>query len=338
MNVRSLTDDLIARSFQGDLSPDERAHLRTWRDAAPENEAHYRALARVWEVTAMAGPAPSRSAPPTLEAVLRAARPTEAGPTPGGGSAPTMVRRHPRRWFVRGVAAAFLLVAGLGAGRFLSAPSAVGGETLGGTEFMTGVAERVTLRLSDGTYTRLGPSSRLRILETPTGREVWLDGSAFFAVAHDPARPFTVRTRSGDAAVLGTRFEVRASEEDLRLVVVEGKVALMVDEARLEVGASQMTTVVGGRVRRVEPVSDVFSLLEGMEGVLLFQDTPLSLVAREMEERFGFHVEVDPRVGATTVTAAFSDEDPALVITAVCRVAAVRCEEVRGGIRVRPGT
>lgn len=335
MNTKAMMEELVARSLQGQLSPGEQAHLLAWREASGENEARYRSLARVWEMTALAAPTPLRSTPPSVEAVLSAARSTP--PLQGGGAVPAGTRRPLRRWLPRAAAAAVLLVAGVGAGRYLGSFPTVEGEALAGTEFMTGSSERVTLRLSDGTYTRLGPSSRLRILETATGREVWLDGSAFFAVAHDPNRPFTVRTRSGDAGVLGTRFEVRASEGDLRLVVVEGRVALTVDETVFEVGASEMARVQEGAVHPVEPVSDVFSLLEGMEGVLLFQDTPLSLVARELEERFGFPVQVDPRVRSTTVTAAFSDEEPAVVITAICRVAAVRCEEGPGGFRVAPG-
>lgn len=335
--MNPVMEDLVARSLQGQLSPGEHAHLKAWREASDENEARYRSLARVWEMTALAAPRPVRSPPPSLEAVLSAAKvPQTAGG--GAGIAAARVPRRPlRRWLSRAAAAVVLLVAGVGAGRFLASTPRVGGEALAGTEFMTGASERVTLRLSDGTYARLGPSSRLRILETPEGREVWLDGSAFFAVAHDPNRAFTVRTRSGDAGVLGTRFEVRASDEDLRLVVVEGRVALTLDRTKVEVGASEMTRVLAGEIHPVEMVSDVFSLLEGMEGVLLFQETPLSLVARELEERFGFSVQVDPAVRSTTVTAAFSDEEPALVITAICRVAAVRCEEGPGGFRVTPG-
>lgn len=331
MNPGTVPDDLIARALSGELTHDDLSRLRSWRRARPENEARYRDLARTWEISGLAAPTPRRSAPPPVEAIL--AREGGALPVPVGSTAGA-ARGAPRRWVPRAAAALVLLAAGLGAGRFLGSTGEGG---LGGTEFLTAATERATVRLSDGTYTRLGPSSRLRILETPSGREVWLDGSAFFAVAHDPARPFTVRTRSGDAAVLGTRFEVKASDEDLRLVVVEGRVALTVDETRLEVGASEAASVVGGRPGAVERVEDVFALLEGMEGVLLFQDTPLSLVALEVEQRFGLRVAVADEVGGTTVTAAFTDEDPDVVITAVCRIAGVDCREDGVGISIGPG-
>lgn len=329
-------DDLIVRSLRGELTAEEQHRLRTWRGDAHANEVRYRSMARTWELTGLVAPAAVvGSGPPSVESILaRADR--------EGRSSPPVPERHRRRtlaarWAPMAAAAAAALVLGVGGHRMLQPAGPVAAGGLAGTEFLTGPAERVTVRLSDGTYTRLGPSTRLRILDTVTSREVWLDGAAFFAVAHDPTRPFTVRTRSGDAAVLGTRFQVQASEDDLRLVVVEGRVALTVDQDRVEVGASETTAVVAGRLSPVVRVDEVFGLLDGMDGVLLFQETPLSLVAREVEARFGLEVEVAPEVEASTVTAAFSDEDPEVVMTAVCRVAAVVCELDERRIRIRPG-
>jgi hypothetical protein len=276
----------------------------------------------------MAGPAPSRSAPPTLEAVLRAARPTEAGPTPGGGSAPTMVRRHPRRWFVRGVAAAFLLVAGLGAGRFLSAPSAVGGET------------PWRHRIHDG---------RRRAGDTPVER--WHVHPV--GPVESPPHPGDPHGKGSLAGRLGFLRRSPRSGPALHRPHAIGRRGGPGDPVRSQGlgggsppgggggeggphggrgpprGGGEPDDHRGGRAGAPggAGVGRVLPPRRNGRGAAL-QDTPLSLVAREMEERFGFHVEVDPRVGATTVTAAFSDEDPALVITAVCRVAA---GPLRGG-------
>jgi len=78
MEARPPVEDLIVRSFQEDLDPGDRERLRAWRDASDENEAHYRSLARIWEITGKLASAPVRSPPPPpppLEDILRAARP-----------------------------------------------------------------------------------------------------------------------------------------------------------------------------------------------------------------------------------------------------------------------
>ncbi len=49
-------------------------------------------------------------------------------------------------------------------------------------------------------------------------------GEAFFSVAGNPARPFLVVVGDKQVRVLGTKFEVRRDEADLRVSVVEGTV------------------------------------------------------------------------------------------------------------------
>jgi hypothetical protein len=76
MEARPPVEDLIVRSFQEALDPGEWDRLRAWRDASAENEAHYRSLARIWEVTGTVAPARVPSPPPPpLEDILRAACP-----------------------------------------------------------------------------------------------------------------------------------------------------------------------------------------------------------------------------------------------------------------------
>src|SRR6185295_580464 len=63
-------DDLIQRYFVAGLSDLESGRLRAWRKAAPENEARFQGLCRVWELS---GPeaASGRERPPSaLEVVL----------------------------------------------------------------------------------------------------------------------------------------------------------------------------------------------------------------------------------------------------------------------------
>ncbi|MDR2131654.1 MAG: FecR domain-containing protein [Odoribacteraceae bacterium] len=68
------------------------------------------------------------------------------------------------------------------------------------------------VQLSDGTRVFLNSASRLRfpVAFTGPGREVFLEGEAFFEVARDTTRPFSVRAGEMTVEVLGTSFNTRS--------------------------------------------------------------------------------------------------------------------------------
>ena len=84
--------------------------------------------------------------------------------------------------------------------------------------------------LSDGTTVRMGPNSQLIYPKSFDGktRDVELKGQAFFDVAKDRERPFTVHTKNMDVTALGTAFEVfnYDSESKLETILLNGKVKI----------------------------------------------------------------------------------------------------------------
>ena len=68
------------------------------------------------------------------------------------------------------------------------------------------------ITLPDGSTVRLSPGSRLyypdKLLTSTRRREVYLDGGAFFDIAHNAAYPFYVYTHSIVTKVLGTSFSI----------------------------------------------------------------------------------------------------------------------------------
>ena len=81
--------------------------------------------------------------------------------------------------------------------------------------------------LSDGTTVRMGPNSQLIYPKSFDGktRDVELKGQAFFDVAKDRERPFTVHTKNMDVTALGTAFEVfnYDSESKLETILLNGR-------------------------------------------------------------------------------------------------------------------
>lgn len=209
--------------------------------------------------------------------------------------------------------------------------------TLGNSEFVTDTAEMATARLDDGSVVRLAPKSRLRVSHAANARDAWLDGEAYFAVARDESRPFRVRTRAGTVEVLGTRFDLRVEASDLRLIVTEGLVALEAGGERREVSAGQVATVDStGRIA-LSSVEGAASLLTWTKGFMVFQDTPLRQVAREIQERYGVRVMLpDSAIASRTLTAWFTHQNVEQVLSAVCRAVQAHCTLEDGVASIEP--
>lgn len=86
------------------------------------------------------------------------------------------------------------------------------------------------LILEDGTKVWLNAGSHMAF---PTKfdqkkREVFLEGEAYFEVAHNKSRPFCVNTNEISIKVLGTKFNISAYQSDhlTETVLIEGKVSV----------------------------------------------------------------------------------------------------------------
>jgi transmembrane sensor len=301
-------DDLIIRVLQGQGSTEDLSRLRSWRALAPGNEAHYRALARVWEN--LAEPV-VETAPPPLSVIREKAR------------AERYVGRRRGSWAAGALAASVAtLLAVYGATRLLSDEQPV----LQIEELATGAAETLMAQLSDGTTVYLAPGSKLRVTAAPGVREVWLEGRAFFGVAeHGTEWPFVVRSGQGAVHVLGTRFELSTAEEQLRVIVVEGEVDLAAAGERVQLVGGQIGVARADGPPSVLAVASADTLLGWMGRTLIFSETPLEQAAQEIERAYGAEIELRGDVGRETIVAAFNDRSFAEVLTVVCRVTSAEC-------------
>lgn len=82
--------------------------------------------------------------------------------------------------------------------------------------------------LADGSRVTLNGDSEARVALARRARNVRLDrGEAFFKVAHDPSRPFTVHARDASVTALGTAFNVNRLADATEVTVREGKVRVV---------------------------------------------------------------------------------------------------------------
>ncbi|MFT4055635.1 MAG: FecR domain-containing protein [Novosphingobium sp.] len=92
-------------------------------------------------------------------------------------------------------------------------------------DHLTGVSQSQTIRLSDGSTVILGAQSAITERLSSGKREIaLLGGEAWFDVAHDRTRPFTVQASNMTVTVTGTTFDVSMTDRTLGVAVARGSV------------------------------------------------------------------------------------------------------------------
>ena len=153
-----------------------------------------------------------------------------------------------------------------------------------------------TIMLVDGTKVWVNAATEIYYPVKFVGKErrVWLEGEAYFEVAHDTTRPFVVETEQAKVKVLGTSFDVSAYEE-------EGKTWTTLEEGMVEIESLDR----GEKIRMVP--GEQICLIEGkgMEkykvetalftswrsGRLVFKDMRLEELMRNMARWYDVKVE-----------------------------------------------
>lgn len=121
--------------------------------------------------------------------------------------------------------------------------------------------QTVNLTLSDGTVVWLNSRSVMRYPDNFDNkqREIYLEGEAFFDVAHRQGSSFTVHTPDYDIHALGTQFDVEAYPGDFTTALIEGSVEIKSKESagpNLLLQPNNIARLSGGKLI-TEPISDL---------------------------------------------------------------------------------
>ena len=330
-------DELLLQYVRGRTTDDENRSVEAWLRETPDAEEEVNDLRRLVEVARAADLEVEPGTPPSTDMVVREA---EARRVAAIRRADDRARRRPAGsrfgLFAGWTTAAVFAVAALVIWNDRDpAASSAGGGSLASQEFMTAPDETAMVRLGDGSVIRLGPGSRVRNVDG-SARAVVLEGEAFFSIATNPAQPFRVATAAGTARVLGTRFHLTAQLDELRLVVVEGTVALGTATEEVQVGAGQAASIIEGRPGPVTAAPPIEEAAAWLEGFIIFQDTPLELAIREVEQRYGAEVAVEDAVLLErTLTMWFTSRSLDEVMTVICNVIDAQCSIGDEGVRMR---
>ena len=289
--------EALARYLAGEGSDVERARVRAWLAANPDDAKVVEALDRL--ASGIEAPEPAGL---DTEAALRRvkARHREA-PVLSLDRGRGLGAPAPRWWQSPGVrVAAVLAVAVLGTlvvrSRTGGGPPAVAVEV---RTHHAGIGKPDSVGLPDGSQVVLAPGSELGVPATygADRREVTLVGQAWFRVRHDDGKPFVVRSSGTEVRDVGTVFTVRGdSATAVRVSVHEGAVLVRGDDQAPDqgvllhqgdeavLGRAGVTTVARGTVSAEDA--------DWVSGRLHFRDVPLGEFAATLRRWYGVDVRV----------------------------------------------
>lgn len=187
----------------------------------------------------------------------------------------------------------------------------------------TAMGQRTSFRLFDGTHIYLNAASMVRISPYygDTTRTIYLQGEAFFDVAHNPEAPFIVRTGEGYSRVLGTKFAVKSypGDHQMQVTVEEGRVRLASEEKPEQ--AAELTKSTLGLLgadgnTQVRKVANLAEYVAWKDGQLVFESTPFQKVIPRLERWYNIRIKADSALYSQKVTASF-DTEPVMEVLSV---------------------
>lgn len=185
-------------------------------------------------------------------------------------------------------------------------------------EIVAPVGSRTKIQLSDGSQVHLNYGSSLKYAQNFSGdtREVILSGEGYFNVAHNPEKPFIVRTGKLNIKALGTSFNVLAypDEDNVETTLVNGKVILEHNQGNentktigmMKPGQHTKFNIKTGTVSSTN--GNVEKYIAWKEGKLIFEDTPIVQVAERLSRMFNVDIEISDDIKNYIYTVSFVDE------------------------------
>ena len=209
-----------------------------------------------------------------------------------------------------------------------------------GTPIVTTVGEIRRLPLEDGSLAVVNSRTRLRVLFSDDRRDVELgQGEAWFQVAKNKARPFTVAAGPVRVQAVGTAFDVRRRDAASEVVVTEGVVkiwstASSADPIFVAAGHRALVSDNAGVELAVVPPAASDQQLAWRSGLIVLDDMTLAAAAAEFNRYHDRQLEVDPALARRRVVGWFHTDDLDGFANASAAMVGGRVERTSNVIRI----
>ena len=150
------------------------------------------------------------------------------------------------------------------------------------------------LTLSDGTRVWLNSETSIQypVAFGAMERRVFVQGEAYFEVAKDANKPFTVQFMSSSVTVLGTSFNIRAYPEEKRsqTTLAEGSVRIYSPGSSMLLKPGEQAEVSALSGEMVKQEVEVKNFTSWKDGRFVFEQQPLEYIMRTLERWYDIRV------------------------------------------------
>ncbi len=183
--------------------------------------------------------------------------------------------------------------------------------------------QKSIIHLKDGTKVHLNVNSTLEYNSDYgiSNRRVTLDGEAYFTVKKDLKNPFMVTSGSVVTTALGTEFNINTRNEDkTKIILTEGMIKVEnTNENTTHFVLSPDQSIEYDAETGFSAVTDIKNLNEilWIQGILMFQHTPLSQVIKELENWYGVRIVMEDTTQDLHFSGKFKDEKLSNILTSM---------------------
>jgi len=174
--------------------------------------------------------------------------------------------------------------------------------------------QKANITLSDGTIIHVNAGSTLKYPDqfTEKDRTVQLDGEAYFEVAKNKHKPFIIHTRQGTIKVLGTKFNLKAFQNDSTesLSLDEGSVKYTdaCDSTNFVILSPQQHAVLNDPDNSFNIRPSKLQDAAWMRNQLVFNNITLTEIAKQLERWYGVTITItEANLGRQRYTGAYNN-------------------------------
>ncbi|MEM1323873.1 MAG: FecR domain-containing protein [Bacteroidota bacterium] len=319
ISIESLAADERFQRFCLNPREEDRQHWENWRAQYPE---HQEAFLKAQDLVRALALQPDEKE--TLGELARLQKQMKAPKK-------TPRKLNPRRLFLQIAAACLLLITA--AGIWYNSQE----EAINWMAHQTPFAKTQKLELPDGTSVTLNANSEVRYpeqLASNKQREVWLEGEAFFEVAHRSEQPFIVHTPQGDVRVLGTSFNVAQRKANFEVALIEGKVRLhLPNEAKVNLQPGEQANISNQTIDIIK--IETAAIAAWRNNQMNFKNVSVARIIEQIEGDFGWQIEVkNEALLKRKINAQIPENNPQLLFEALTAIYDLKIREVEQGIYV----
>jgi ferric-dicitrate binding protein FerR (iron transport regulator) len=155
--------------------------------------------------------------------------------------------------------------------------------------------------LPDNTHIWLNSGTRLKYpVKFGSGkREVFLDGEAYFEVAHNANAPFIVNAKNVAVKVLGTTFNVKAyyDESQVETALLSGKIKLLIDNRdEIDVHPGELVNISGSQKSVSKSGFNSEEIVGWKNNRLVFRDDTFSNLVKKIERWYDVEIIYDEKL------------------------------------------